>query len=246
MTTESVRGIFGCEPEKISTNVISFNPGSICEYYGGARYDFTGNSSLDLSNNGLGGLDTGAPMDGDGIYIYCINNTVNSSFGFIASKAIAEGDVIYPTGYSFVRKLPVGFIYNSGWDGIPDFHLTHWPMPEIRMTSSETSGLWCALANGNASDWTAVDLSSWIPDNARMAHIQTRLTYTSGSSASAYIRSDGFQTTGRIVGSVSSIAPYAEGERKIRTTSARQIYYKASPGIKLNIYVLGFSQTDPS
>jgi hypothetical protein len=245
MSLEPIRGIFGCEPNKISTNVLEFNKGSINEVYGSARYDFPDETLLDLSTNGLNGLDVGSPQDGDSIQIYLIANDSTGVFGFIASKEITHHNIVYPSGFTWKRKIRFAFVYNSAWDGIPNFHLSHWPHPQIRFTDAEYDSKWRALTDGQATDWTNVDLSPWLPDSARMAILQTRYVYDNTGSSSCYLRSYSGQTTGRLIGSVGSSSAWAEGERMIRTTSTRQIQYKGSTKAKLAIYVLGYDMTGP-
>jgi hypothetical protein len=247
-TTEPIRLLFGLEPNKLSTNVIRMNPGSIGEYYGNDRLDFSTTTDIDLTTNGLNGLDTGSLSNGDGVYIYVIYNYSTGNQGFIASQSIISSGVNLPSGYVIYRKMPFGFIYNAAnWDGIPAFHLTNWPSPTVRFTDAESSGAWNALAAGSATTWTDVDLTPWVPDNARMVTLNIQIRYQSdGSTSSAYIRSATSQTTGVLVGSVDSSSHYINQTIDIRTTSVRRIQYQnVGSGARVYIYVLGYSNTEP-
>lgn len=239
-----IRALSGLEPDKYSTNVLNINRGHLFEQVSNSILEFN-DSQINLSNNGLWGLDTGSPSNGE-LYVYALKNVTSGDYGLIATKQKYEGDVTCPSGYQVVRKLPWGVMYNTAWDGIPDFHLAHWPSPLITLTASESSSNWCALAAGSAQAFTDVDLSSWIPDNARMAFISCQTRYSSAT-GSAYVRSYATQTTGQLVGSVTANCAYQNMTTMIRVTSDRKIQYKNnSSGSRLYIYVLGYCMTEPA
>lgn len=246
MSNVPVRGLFGCEPDKYSTNLLNINPGSVNDFYGNATYNFPNQTQIDLTKNGIWGLDTGTISNG-GIYIYLIGNSTTGDFGFIASKSITEGGLVCPSGYSFLRKLPWGINYNTSWDGIPNFHLTHWSMPFITYTDSEYASLWMPIAGGSASNWTDIDLSTWLPDNARLAYISAQIRYNSGSEGSGYLRSYSGQKTGQIIGSASPGSPYTgQSTFFLRTTSDRKIQYRTTGSVQLYLGVMGYCMSDPS
>jgi hypothetical protein len=247
VSTHPVRFISGLEPVKLFPNVIRFSQGSITDFDGNNRYDFIGNSDVDLTTNGLWGLDTGTVSDGSGIYFYVITDGTDT--GIMASKSTTQGGVVYPSGFSFVRKLQFGFIYNSAWGGIPYFFCAHWPTPFMRFTSAESTAAWCALSAGDQTSWTDIDLSPWLPDNARMALVQLELRYSgTGGDASTYVRSDSSvgASTGLLVGTIGPANTRNASPQWIRVTSSLKFQYKnnAAPA-RLYVYVLGYQIDDP-
>lgn len=239
----TVRLLHGCEPEKLDTNRLKIFAGSISDWGGNSEYNFLADTIIDLRNNGLNGLDSGAVADGDELYIYLISNQTTT--GFIASRSPFAGGVTYPAGFAFKRKLPIGFIYKNAWDGIPNHHLSHWPLPEVRYTDAEYSGLWMPLFASSSAAWVDVDLSPWLPDNARLAHIMVEVRYNGGSAGSGYIRTYGQQATGLLIGSATSGSPYTgQTALNIRTSSTRKIQYKTTGSVQMYMQVLGYSMTE--
>lgn len=240
--------INGFEPDKLSTNVLNINPGSCVSDNGLAIVSTSSLFAINMATTGVNGLDTGAPVNGTGYYVYLIRNNTTGAVAGVISTSITYGGVVVPAGYTIHRKLRFGFIYHSvNWDGIPDFHLTNWPMPFIRLTQAETIITWRALNLGVAAVWTDVDLTPWVPDNARIAYVQSRVTPGAGA-GSAYIRSYGAQATGLLVGSASSAGPSPDafGGWWIRLTSDRKLQYQITGVGSLSLYVLGYAMTEPS
>lgn len=245
--TAPVRYLSGLEPDKFSTNRLNINPGSVSEFYGQALFNFPQETQIDLTKAGAWGIDTGVVTNGD-LYVYVIWNQSTGDYALMASQSTFQGGVTLPLGYTVARKLPWGVVYRAAWDGIPNFHLTNWPMPDIRFTDSEYSQTWSALASGTAPDWTIVDLSRWVPDNARMAYIQVETRWVPGQPAgSSYIRSYAGQASGLLVGSVNPGMQFSNGgSLKIRVDSTRKMEYKSTPGAAIYIRVLGYSMTEPA
>lgn len=228
-----IRQLSGFEPGKLSTNIIVIQPGSLTGW-DGVVYEKQTPSYIDLVS----------VSNGD-IFIYAYRNDAGD-LCFTASDSKVVGGVFVPSGSTIVRKLPWGIVYNSIWDGIPNHHVAHWPSPLITLTDSETSGAWCALSLGTATTWTDIDLSPWIPDNARIAYISCQTKYLSAT-GSAYIRSHSGQPTGMLIGSVAANSVFQANTQLIRISSTRKLQYQLnSPGIRLSIYVLGYCQTEPA
>lgn len=240
-----IRGLAGCEPEKLSTNVFRMGKGYIFDSSGTTGFEFPNYTDVDLTTQGLNGLDVaGGPQNGD-LFIYLISDGLGS-FGFLASAEKFAGDVTLPVGFAIQRKLPFGVVYASSRDGIPNYHLAHWPRPFVTLTDAESTSAFCALAAGSDTSWTDVDLTAWMPDNARLAYLSVQTRYLSGT-ASAYIRSHSGQTTGILVGSVSASSAYQNNTQFIRVTSERKIQYKLNAsGGRLYIYVHGYCMTEPA
>lgn len=242
-----VRYLSGLEPDKFSTDKLNINPGSVSEFYGQELFNFPVETQIDLTTTGPWGIDSGPVANGD-LYVYVIWNKTTGDYALMASQSTFQGGVVLPAGYSVARKLPWGVVYRTSWDGIPNFHLTNWPLPSIRFTDSEYSAKWVALANGTSPTWATVDLSQWLPDPARLAYIQIETRYIAGGPAgSSYIRSYGGQPTGVLVGSVNPGSEFSNGGAiHIRVDSLRRMEYRVDPGVRLIIRVLGYSMSEPA
>ena len=227
-----IRGISGCEPGKSKkTNVLVFQPGEIWSSDGETPFRFETSFEVAVT-----------PSAGDH-FLYLISNEIE--YYLIDSQSKFSGGVVCPPGFSVQRKLPFGFVWNSAWDGIPAFHLAHWPSPLITFTDSEASGLWSPLIAGHATTWTDLDLSPWVPDDARFVYLSTRTIYN-GASSSTYLRSHSGQITGKRVGSVSALSAYDSNRVGIRITSDRKIQYRSLGGAGLDLFVEGYAMTEPA
>lgn len=237
------RYLSGLEPDKLSTNVLNINPGSCVDSSSSGIFSSNAVIAVDMSTVGANGLDAGVPVDGTGYFPYMIANNVSGALACVISASIIYGGVTVPAGYTMVRKLPFGFVYNSVWDGIPDFHLTHWPMPFIRLTGSEETSTWRALSAGTAATWTDVSLAGFMPDNARIVYLGCRTTSV-GSPGFAAIHVLGSQTAGWSVGNP-AVGLFTYNELWQRVTSGRKLQYQVTGGAALSLYVLGYGMTEP-
>lgn len=242
------RDLAGMELEKISTNVLQIQPGNCVSANSSAIFATNATINIDMTTVGANGLDVGSPVNATAYYVYVIVNNLSGLIAGLVSASIIYGSVVVPTGYSMVRKLPFGFVYKTAWDGIPDFHLTHWPKPFIRYTGLDINdgGTWAALGVGTSSTFVDVDLSTFVPDNARIAYIYADVGAV-GSAGTAYMRVLGGQVLGIAVGSATpTTAVHSYGAFWQRVTSTRTVQYKVTGGAQLSLYVLGYAMTEPS
>lgn len=242
------RFIGGMDPEKLSTNILRFYNGSVANVDGTKIYTIDGNH-LDVSmvTTGLNGRDPAYPLV-NGSYWAPIVVADNDTdvISIIMSGGGGWSEITLPTNHHFVRKLPFGFVYNSAWDGIPNFHLSYWPKPHIRLTDAQDAAPWLPLYAGAANDWTDVSLAGWMPDAARVAHVIASVRYIDGSAGSAYLRSYNGQTTGINVGSVSPGSPFSFLSTHIRVDSLRKLQYKCTGNARLYLQFIGYDMTEPS
>lgn len=237
--------ISGFDPGKLSTNQLILYPGWCASANGQDFAQLTSQIIIDMSTNGLNGLDTGSPTNGYDYFVYIIKNESTGEVGAVISHAKYYSEVVVPSGYTIYRKLRFGFVYNSARDGIPDYHLSAWPQPIIRLTGAETTGAYSVLSLGTASTFTDVSLAGFLPDNARMAYVQC-VTSSVGTAGSAYLRSYTAQSTGVIVGSSTPSDVQDRMCLTMRVTSDLKLQYKVTGGAKLSMYVLGYDMTEPS
>lgn len=244
------------EPDKFSTNVLNINgDGTWADSDGinifAYRQAYQGLLQIDFTRLGVNGRDTGsAPNSVGQWHVYLLGDPTNLGYtAAVLSQSITYSGVDrthIPSNLSCMRKLPFGFIYNPAWDGIPNFHI---PANGglITFTDSEYAAPWIALSSGISSAWATVDLSGYIPDNARMAYIKTEVRDRGiGSAGSAYLRSHGGQSTGALAGSSAPGNPASFCNHVIRIDSLRHLSYKVAGGSMLFITVLGYLMTEPS
>lgn len=244
-TTPMKLAISGFEPEKYSTNLLIISRGWCANSDGTMFAQLLTEITCDLTHVGLNGLDKGTVTNGYDYFVYIVKNEVSGEVGAVVSHSKYYGGVSVPPGFTMYRKLRFGFVYNSARDGIPDYHLSAWPMPIIRLTGAETSAAYCVLNSGASTAFANVSLAGFLPDNARMAYVQC-ITGSVGSAGSAYMRSFGGQGTGLIVG---SSVPADVQDRMcltMRVTSDIKLQYKVIGGARLSVYVLGYEMTEPS
>lgn len=242
------RFIGGMDPEKLSTNVLRFYNGCCANVDGNKIYSIAGNHlDVTMTNTGVNGRDAQyALVNGSYWSPIVIARDSDDELAITMSSGGGWSEITLPTGYHFVRKLPFSFVYSSYWDGIPNFHLSYWPKPHIRFTDAQDAAPWVALANGQASSWTNVDMAPWLPDAARVVHLIAGARYIDGSAGSAYLRSYDAQTTGINVGSVSPGSPFAGLSTHIRVDSLRRLQYKCTGNARLYLQVIGYDMTEPS
>lgn len=244
------RALFGLEPEKLSGTQLNLQPGAAADTTGTEILSTSTALSIDLTASGALGLDTGTISNGTAYYVYLLKKTVDGSLSALVSASITTGGVTLPTGYTLHRKLPWGFVYRTaaGWGattGIPDFHLTHWPKPFTSFTAFQNASPFQALAAGAATSFTDVDLSLWVPDNARYVKIRCAVAYVS-SAGTAYVRTYGTQATGIPVSGAFASGQTFYATIDLRVTSSLKIQYKVVGGVSIDIAVMGYSQTEPS
>lgn len=237
--------ISGLKPDKISTNVLRLYPGVVGSSDGTLMVRTTANYDIDMSTTGAGGLDTGSPVGGLDYFVYVLRNNATGAFAAVISNSITYGGVTLPSGYSHVRKLRFGFVYNVSWDGIPNHDAANWPWPLIRLTGSEGSSVWRALNAGTSATNAEVACGGWIPDNCRIAMIMVRVT-CGASAGTGYITSSGAGHTNGIEFTGIANSTYTAYVPAIRVDSLRKLLYKVTGDVALSIFVLGYYATEPS
>lgn len=242
--------LFGLRPQRVDQWTLEISPGTCTDA------DVTTNmiippdtpAYVDIRVNGLGGLDTGTVQIGESYYVYIIKNPISKLVSAVLSKELSHITVTKPSGYTAIRKLPWGFVYTS--NGIQPVHVSGWPAPFTRFTLADDTSSWQVLSSGVNSSWTAVSLAGFLPVNAKMAYVMCFAVGTSGNPnfSSARITTDpvngsaGIPVGGKSSGNQGSLPIYVW----IETNGNRQIYYKTLSGTMLDIYILGYMQSEIS
>jgi hypothetical protein len=248
----------GLQPDKYATNVLRLYPGMAYSADGLHRVVNSTRYDIDmLGPNGCGGLDIGSPASGKQYNVYILRNTTDpTEFCAVLSNAKFAGPggsppdyLTYPSAdYVFVRKLQFGFVWSTLWDGIPDFHVSHWPSPSVRLTQAGYGSPWMPVYGAQTfGAWQDVDLSGYMPDNARMAYVGVEARYVDGSAGSVYVRSWSGQTVPLLTGSASPGSPFpGVTTLRIRVDSLLKIQVQTTGNARAYIQFLGYEMTEPA
>jgi hypothetical protein len=239
--------IFGLQPEKLTTDILRIFPGTCATADGREILSAAKAMDIDIRRVGSLGRDRSEPLaNGRDYFIYLIRKATTRELSAVVSSAITYGQVHVPDGYRMVRKLRFGFVYNERWDGVPNFHLAHWPAPLVTFTDFSDNAKWDALTDGADSAFTSISLREFLPDNARLARVQAIVT-GGATGGKAFVRSYGGQANGLLAGFV---GPGREGASiqvfDIRVSSARWLEYRVTGDARLTLKIMGYSMTEPS
>lgn len=235
----------GLQPDFISSTVVRFSTGFASN---GANNPVTfirttAAISVDLATNGLNGLDTGTIASGDQLYFYLVRNITTQDVGILASKSTSYGSVIYPSGFSqsVARKLKWGCVYGSA--GIRSFIQSNGTT--FFTESDESSAFQAQALTDTSGSFTSVDLSAWIPNNARIALLRVRTKYNSGI-GSSYIRpGSGSSSAGQICGTVTAVGGDVRSiPVMVQTNSTGLVALKTDTGVQSAVYVYGYMDTE--
>lgn len=249
----------GLQPDKMSTNVLRLMPGMSYNKDGDERVVNSVRYEIDMATNGVGGLDVGAPMNGRDYFVYLLIRESDGSFGAMISHGKFAGPVVppggdpsdyvvYPAGWKFLKKLQFGFVYREAWDGIPDFHVSHWPMPSVRLTQAGYGSPWTWMAARDRTTngaWEDLELGRWMPDNARMAYLNVETRCGGTQAGSVYLKSFGGQTVPLWSGAASP----GNGNMatvKIRVDSLLKLQLQTTGDARAFVQILGYDMTEPS
>lgn len=195
-----------------------------------------GNIEMDIRNVGLNGLDVGTPVDGEDYFIYLIKETTTNELEAVFSKQISMSLVVVPTGYVMFRKLNWGFVFDvARWGGIIPHHISI-DNNEVVFTSPENTPAYSPCYNFVGLGWTAIDLSAWMPDNARLAKLLFTVKSNSGSGSVKY----------KVMGVNGLEIFQGSCVLDLVTRSNHVIYVKTIGDAVLDLTQLGYTMTEAS
>lgn len=249
----------GLQVDKYGTNILRIYDGFAFNADGTKQVINPGRYNIDMLSTGVGGLDRGYPASDRQYNVYIVRGETDDAFGAMISAAKYAGPnvppggnpddyVQYPAGWVFHKKLQFGFVWSTAWDGIPDFHVSHWPMPFVRLTGAGYGAPWMALANAQTGGaWQDIDFSRFMPDNARIAYLGVEARYVDGSAGSVYLRSWSGQTVPILAGSASPGSPFpGVAFLKMRVDSLRKVQLQTTGNARAYVQFLGYDMTEPA
>jgi len=238
-----LRLLFGLEPEVVDSTTLALQPGRYADSTGCKVLTVRRQIRIDLTTTGLNGMDQGRPRPGEHYFVYLVT-LPDGAAGAVVSSDKTLSSFNRAHRYASVRKLPWGFVYTDR--GLAAVHVSYWPKPFTRYTEAATTPAWSVLESGASHEWRGVSVSRLVPDNARMAYLLIEVRHIGrGAPAAGYIRVVGSQgeglLVGRVAGGTSSMLTLHQ-----RITSGGEFYYRVEPGAVMNVWVLGYSNTEPS
>ena len=200
---------------------------------------------VNIDKVGPNGVDAAASRAAGELYPYVIGNSKSGDAAIILSNQISYSKVVRPKEYDVIRKLRWGFVLVD--DQIPPFHFSGWDNPFTRLTLAATTPQWQVLARSSSKDrFSPISLRSFLPDNARMAYILIRADNSGGTQAgSAFIRVTSAQGDGLQIGELTA-GQVGYFPLHQRVTSKRELFYKTTGDVTLQIWVLGYTNSEPS
>lgn len=249
----------GLQPDKLSTNVLRLMPGMAYSKTGEERVVSSIRYEIDMGTNGVGGLDVGVPTNGRDYFVYILMRESDGAFGAMISHGKFAGPivppggdpsdyVVYPSGWKFIKKLQFGFVYREGWDGIPDFHVSHWPMYSVRLTQAGYGSPWTWMAARDRTTggaWEDLEFSRWLPDNARLVRLIVEARSGGGAAGSVYLKS----YTGHVVPLWVGACSPGNGNMAsvdIRVDSLLKLLLQTTGDARAFIQVVGYDMTEPA
>jgi hypothetical protein len=241
----SITSISGLSPNRTGPNELVFARGWCSNSSGKYRIVFETDVRVDLNKIGPNGVDSTASREAGELYAYVLGNSRTGNAAIILSNQISYSKVVKPGEYDVIRKLPWGFVLVD--NQIPPFHFSGWGNPFTRFTESGTTPRWQVLASSSSKDgFSVVSLRKFIPDNARMAYILVKASNTIGTRAgSAFFRVIAAQGDGVQIGELAK-GQVAYFPLHQRVSSKRELYFKTTGDVTLDIWILGYTNTEPS
>jgi hypothetical protein len=237
---DAIVSIYGLKITWTGNKTISVSSGAI--KINGILYHFTNNLNIDLTTQGVGGLDTGVIQADKFYYIHALVNSTTQSFAVIASLSGTA-----PTlPNSFDKSKLIGAVRTDGTNNLLRFKTIG--------NQSYRKLLWEDMieapnATAGPSPWSTINLSSYIPlDLTKCVAIDMRFLVGAGVTSEAFIRKGGSTATNGSFSYFISDAyykktyyNYAAGtlEGDIFTSNTGTIEFRG-PGLQV-LYAKGFS-----
>lgn len=239
--------LIGLQPTYINSTTIRIGAGVCTDSTFTTTMSISASSPLNLviTNSGLNGLDTGTVSTGNIYYIYIIKNT-SGIVGAVFSRASTASSVTLPSGYTFIRKLPGGYVYLAS--GLQSVSIAGWPVPFYSYTAADDSSKWRVLTAGNATSWTSFSLSGLVPPNCGMVYLMCTTAGSGANGVPARISPTNSNaiSLGLPIGNVTETNEHNGAVFVWVPVTNNTLYYQCVTGFSLTVSVLGFMQTDIS
>lgn len=196
------------------------------------------NETLAITSSGANGLDTGSEASSTWYHIWAIGKSDGTLDGLLSASATSP---TLPVGYTYRGYL--GAVYNNSSSDFRKFS----QLGNRVYTDWQTTGL--ALNNGTATNYTAVDLTAFVPPTATAVVAQPGLGISSGTNVycTIFLSSDGSTTTPATDAMFFSQTVPASGNKEFSpgaivpmTTPQSVDYYASGTNVQAAFYVIGW------
>ena len=153
------------------------------------------------------------------------------------------GDARPPAKYIH-RRLSPAVHYFDPVIGFRPMICVAWPQPSCNWSRLNENAYFQILSNGRSTSINEIDASAWVPPTGRILKLQAVVTSVGGQGG-AYLKSLARMPGEIQVGSVQRNSAPHISFLEIATTSRRIISYRVDPGIKLDLYAMGFTMLQP-
>lgn len=197
-------------------------------------------ATLDASNNGLNGLDTGSLANATLYALYVVGDSSGNNDAGVILSASASSPLL-PFGYDMYRLI--GYIRT---DGSAHFLSGYWYGTANERMFMYDAPIATAVTAGNATSYTAVSLDTFVPDVDGLA-VWIAYAFTPGAAGRALNLTPGNATGNAvtITGQVTSVVVSGNAMVIERVTSGvPEIDYKvANSGDAVALNVAGYQYT---
>ncbi len=243
--------VSGPPPVYVNASSVKIPEGLSCrDSLDGFNIVFDSEQTVDLSTNGINGLDAGAEAGSDWYFLYAIadasgSNTPKGLFSTV--NEAAGGSVTMPAGYDKKRQLPIAIRNDSSSDIIP-FTVLQWPnRTEIKYevlqaeANATIVGPTNVLDGGVATSYTNVSLAAFVPPLSSAVTLRAQHA-NSSTPGTIYLKNavisgdefvflqDGDRYAGQVV--------------LMNTDNSQDVSYKVSSGAFCDLSVWGFIITE--
>lgn len=195
--------------------------------------EIPGNTQLSILSVGPWGLDR--PLWVGWAYLWGIADSTGVLPGAcILSPSALGGGLIIPPGYDRIRYLPYAVYIKGSSAGMRLQLVTSWPFP--CKTIYQDQGIGHQFSAGPTDGaWQTVNLSLWVPTDARLAHLQVYSEAVSGPGGHVFVRTPGCGDGGFALGPDSH-----QTTRFVAMSSNENIEVRTSPLTEIWLRVVGY------
>jgi len=224
-------GVSGCRLAYDTTSTVKIGRAGLISRAGDkdakGEIAFTGRLTVDITSSGAGGLDTGSVAANTWYAVFVIAD----SSGLKQQKglfSLSETSPTMPAGYDLCRRI--GWINTDGSSNIRRYYCQGEDTQRRYVYDAEVAAL-NVLSSGNATSWTQLDLSTYVPPSAEVVQL---LAEVSGNSTNEF---------GMCRPNGSSVTYSAFALRTGPLKAAREIWYMPAPGQKIDYKVKSSSDS---
>lgn len=190
--------------------------------------ELSGAQTVDITNSGANGLDTGSPTNDSWYYVWLIKNVTSGTVAALLS--LSSSSPTMPSGYT--KKRLIGSVYRSGSAFSNFLQFGNGNTREYTWPSAKT-----VLSNGSATTATDVDLGAYaMSAKSQLAKLFMRNNATS-TNISTYLRVKGI--TANTINFLGDNNHFG-GTVNIPTDSSQTIQYLGSSSGHVYLYCSGY------